>query len=177
MTLKKKNKKKRRSWLYRSNTISGKPSIHIVAREVKNPTFLGANQLAIYKCDCIRIWTQDKQGQILQAVREWIKLGAFGLQFQNSNRSATLSPIDSWNSQLYRLEHFELVARQILIQVSATVTACLNRHRISGNIGKYHGMNFCRQNSSSGIFICPSHSRMKSEKNRLDLCLIMVVPK
>lgn len=99
------------------------------------------------------------------------------LQFQNSNRSATLSPIDSRNSQLYRLEHFELVARQILIQVSATVSTCLNRHRISRNIGKYHGMNFCMQNSSSGLFICPSHSRMKSEKNCLDLCLIMVMPK
>ena len=85
--------------------------------------------------------------------------------------------LDSQNGQLYRLEHLELVARQILIQVSATVTACLNRHRISRNIGKYHGMNFCMQNSSSGLFICPSHSRMKSGKNSLDLCLIMAVPK
>ena len=43
------------AWLYRSNTVSGKPSIYIVASEVKNSKFPGANQLAICKCDCIRI--------------------------------------------------------------------------------------------------------------------------
>ena len=54
MTLKKKNKTKQTNKknttnkLARSNTISGKPSIHIVASEVKNPKFLGTNQLVGY---------------------------------------------------------------------------------------------------------------------------------
>ena len=34
--------------LVRSNTISGKPSIHIVASEVKNPKFPGTTQLVGY---------------------------------------------------------------------------------------------------------------------------------
>ena len=176
MTLKKKQQQRiRRSWLYRSNTISGKPSIHIVASEVKNSKFPGANQLAICKCDCIRIWTRDKQGQILQAVREWIKLGASGLQFQNSNPAATLPPRLSECTAV--LAGTFWISGKADINTSFRNSYCLSRHYISRNIGKYHGMNFCMQNSSSGLGICPRYSRMKSDKNCLDLCLIMVVPK
>ena len=50
------------------------------------------------------------------------------------------------------------------INTSFRNSYCLSRHYISRNIGKYHGMNFCMQNISSGLGICPRYSRMKSEK-------------
>ena len=52
------------------------------------------------------------------------------------------------------------------INTSFRNSYCLSRHCISRSIGKYHGMNFCMQNSSSELGICPRYSRMKSEKKR-----------
>ena len=38
-------------WLYRGNTINDTPVIFIVVHKIKNPKWLKANNLAIYKCD------------------------------------------------------------------------------------------------------------------------------
>ena len=46
------NKQNTTNKLARRNTISGKPSIHIVASEVRNPKFPGANQLVGY----LQVW-------------------------------------------------------------------------------------------------------------------------
>ena len=53
---------------------------------VKNPNWLEANQLAILQM-WSRIWTRDYREQIQLASLE---LGAFELQVQRPNRSATL---------------------------------------------------------------------------------------
>ena len=54
-----------------------------ILRDVKNPNWLKANQLAIYKGE-----------QIQAAVRAEIELGAPGFQFQRSNFSAILRPME-----------------------------------------------------------------------------------
>ena len=148
---KKKPKEKqriRRSWLYRNYTISGKPSIHIVASEVKNSKFPGANQLAICKCDCIRIWTRDKQGIILPVVREWIKLGSSGSQFQKSNRSATLPPRLSECTAV--LAGTFWTSGKADINTSFWKSYCLNRHCISIGI---------QENIMEWTFVCRTARR------------------
>ena len=41
----------RTDFIYKGNTITGKPVVLIVAHKVKNPNWPEANQLAIYKHD------------------------------------------------------------------------------------------------------------------------------
>ena len=59
---------------------------------VKNPNWLEANQLAIYKRGQELFWTQDYCEQIHLAVRSGVEHGASELQVQRSNRLATLPP-------------------------------------------------------------------------------------
>ena len=63
--------------------MTGKPVVFIVAYNFKNPNWLKANQLAIYKRE-----------QIQLAIRAGIEVRASGLQFQRSNGSAILPPVE-----------------------------------------------------------------------------------
>ena len=59
-------------WLFRGNTITGKPEVFIVTHKVKNPNWKEVKQLAIYK--------RDRR----------FELEVSWLQFERSNSSATL---------------------------------------------------------------------------------------